>query len=80
MKDASFLNFERLRDFPEIVREILSSSGTMSQSRIDLVCMAVEDEIKEMESILSGRKIFVEKAIRKEKIIATSNDTITYEP
>ncbi len=80
VKDASFLNFERLRDFPEIVREILSSSGTMSQSRIDLVCMAVEDEIKEMESILSGRKIFVEKAIRKEKIIATSNDTITYEP
>ena len=80
VKDASFLNFERLKKFPEIVREILSSSGIMSQSRIDLVCLAVWDEIKEMESILSGRKIFVEKAVRKEKIIATSNDTITYEP
>ena len=78
VKDPSFLEFSKLKDFAGRIREIFALSQAMAESRSAIICDEFQRRVKEMDRYLAAKQPMVEvKAAGK--IIAAGRDTVTVE-
>ena len=78
VKDPSFLEFSKLKDFAGRIREIFALSQAMAESRSAIICDEFQRRVKEMDRYLAAKRPMVEVKAA-EKIIAAGRDTVTVE-
>ena len=78
VKDPSFLEFSKLKDFAGRIREIFALSQAMAESRSAIICDEFQRRVKEMDRYLAAKQPMVEVKAA-EKIIAAGRDTVTVE-